>query len=480
MSTENKGSNSPLATVPSADNYPLVKALNSLSLNRRRAMQLGVAFGLRALAGSVYLPLVEAPLPGDLEGLNTPSADLVNTVFGKYSYALGVGSAEARKGYVYETHTDSLGKFYTLRSQDGTFLLIANSKNEKGELVWRETKPRDLSDRIRVDGDILRVGIGVDYGNANHGEDKYKEIYRHDYNQIFVSSGFLDKYYHYGAGEYYTQEAVDNDFTLLVSPVFCRDDTDGVGDDVDAYMQRRVNTILTTILPLLENGSRPDVVIARDVFWAANGNVGWEGDQQWTVPNPFYAKYGEKWLAKAYLTFYRKAEELGFLPGRDYNPLIQDYDIEVPGLKADFAVAELQETKALIAEELGTDPGDVKLSVGLSFDLGNEESQTQIRKYLKVGRVQEVAVNVDRIREVIGPVSFTNIGGAGTVTEMGEFLGRILQIAESTQAKGVVFVDPMNSGDNRWTENLLYEKDTYAHLLGYYNMLRNLSLRTSS
>ena len=290
--------------------------------------------------------------------------------------------------------------------------------------------PPTLSELARAYG----IDIGITVGRDEKWQDpRYKDVVLKNATIIIPAGEFMQTTMDVH-GEHladpFINWAVQNNKKLRIHELFWHQDignelkqivaasktTEELRQNVLGYMDRRIRRVLNIIPSQVRKTLPLEIVFANEAMWYYHPDQrgGYSGSPETGGLNtsPYFYTLGPQWLTEAYVKTYQIAGEMGF--DQDSIKLIyNDYDIELPGPKAELIKRELAQRKQEIAQRLGIPVEDVQLYIGMQFHLKAPGHQAQYR--LDAGRLdkQILITHFEDMAKAIGPVVLTEIDYEG-------------------------------------------------------------------
>lgn len=371
--------------------------------------------------------------------------------------------------------TDKENNLYTI----GFFGQI----NENNETEWRPLRLKDAAKNK------ILIGAEIDPGHPNDTESGYLNFALDNFNHLTISGAMMNQFIH-DYGSYYFPYIVEeymkkNSFDAYLSVSIChllyhhdsfpQELTDKNISPKEKkelarnFIRRRIKDVIGVVSPLMKKYPNLQIQLnlANEAIWEYNGGVGWEGEYS---NFPLFNILGKNWIPEAYVTFEEVIKEHN-LPRNRFVLLMNDWGIEIPGLKSNYYKSQRNWVIKEIAKRLGISPEEVQLDVGIQFGYNTLGLSNQFTSpYVTKAR--------NAILKEIGEKEF--IGHLGSISEdlyITEFSAdtpietiRGLKILmELDNLRMINFWDVLNRG-NRKIDTLV-DKNTYKPLVSYYFLM---------
>ena len=245
-------------------------------------------------------------------------------------------------------------------------LFIANFDRASNQWVWEDFRPLHLS--LFYDTKVLTT---VDLGDPNHNISRYKDIAALHYSGIAPMSAYRDPFLQYGGAKYWKTFCEQNKVPMIrMTPLFWFLDVPrsiNSKERLNDYIDERIKYFLTHF----PQGSEVVLTIAGEPFWRYRGNYGWQGQYE-NSRNPLYDFYQKDWIIQATVRLFQIANEKGIVPGEDFQVIL----IDERGVMLfdrgyrDFVVNEFKRLRKNISIQLGLSENQLKVGLGLEFQLG--------------------------------------------------------------------------------------------------------------
>jgi hypothetical protein len=373
-------------------------------------------------------------------------------------------------------------------------------QSEKENWKWKQNGWRDIADK-----ENFLVGVSIDAGHPNHNDPEYLDFIFENTNLITIAGGLMHKYMEYGKVyvpqvlKKYFQVNPNAPLAIQVHHLFWHQDSfpsyltdtslslESRQEKGQEYMKERIREVIDVLLPYLDKLQKVILVLANEVFWEFQGNVGWTGEYG---GHPLYALYGEKWVAMAYKAFDDVVKEY-IIPRDNFILLLNDYQIEIPNLKADFYLRQRDLIISQISDDMGISPDKVQLDIGIQFGQGygdqfGQELYNMTKRILatisdKENGHKEMATHLNKMGEK-GNIFITEFGAKGSLIELTEFMNNTLDIFSNVgNIKAINLWDALNFDSTSGSGNIVIIKSPektgktpYTKTLGYFSMSKYL------
>ena len=284
-----------------------------------------------------------------------------------------------------------------------------------------------------------------------------------EFNKKFPSRqltiGISHLFWHHDS---FPPELSDNNISLQQRQSLCRE-----------YMRERVREVIRPIKPYLERGIIQKVVLnlANETFWEYQGNTGWEGEYS---DYPLYDLLGKEWIPEAYVAFQEVIREQN-LERDKFILVLNDWGLEVPGLKPQYWLSQRKWVLQRIADRLGISKEQVQLDIGLQFGLGyDNEYNRKVRSMLQTseGRLQ-IQRNIARISEEGNGIWITEFAAKGDAEGIREIVDQLVALVSVSEInlKGINIWAALQR-DDPYVGNVVVDKYRFVPTYGYYALMK--------
>lgn len=272
---------------------------------------------------------------------------------------------------------------YTAEDNEGnSYLMGFFAEQRNTNWVWRQ-----LTTLQGANWSGILIGVEVDPGHPNDHEPGYRNFVFNHTNFFLVSGAMAHAWIRYGrtfvpemVNAYYRINP-QGPLTLGVGHLFYHHQQEEwpreLYDESIPVERRReilyefIDThlieVFDVIAPLLRRYSslRVQATVANEAIWEYNGNTGWEGEySEWAM----YDILGKSWAPEVYVRFESIRQRYN-IPRDRFILLMNDWGIELPGLKTEYFLSQRRWVINEIARRMGISPNDVQLDIGIQYGL---------------------------------------------------------------------------------------------------------------
>jgi hypothetical protein len=412
----------------------------------------------------------------ELFDLNNPNAPIPQFVNAMRTAGIEVDPQEVANNLEFRQITGVDGERYVVAS----YMIVGESGRSyfMGYKAKREETENWLWQNIGIKDFCTNCGSTVDFSDPQSRSIDYERKVVANFSHITTTGAFMETYWQYRGGEYWSRFASRYNLPLFIHNVFFNFDS-MPERGANEFISNRLSKILTTITDNSSSTLPFTLILAGEPYFYYQGQIIWHGKYDQFM---LYRELGQNWIVEA------EFELLSQIFHRQIDPQrIKVIGINLPGIETSNPVTEytinyvirlkqqvFERMNAEMKEYLGIrNWSDVPFDVGMEFHLGNRLGDRNVTLPIPIN-IDTILNNVKTITTQTGSqVHITELDGIGSEEQIAEAFASLIQ---SNTFSSITFFEPfkpIEGPEDPW-QNILFD-DQQLPTQWYYRLLYLLS-----